>query len=527
MKNFNLFILILIAACNPDKGPKVVIYDAPKEEKQSDDFKMFVNEKPLFVYQARVSKYPINQIWPGYQRPLNQTEIASFAYFDMRGEAAVRIESSREIKTLDIRPKEYGIKPTVKGNTIEFKISKPQQLIVEVNGYHQALHIFANPVEDYKIDKKDPKVHYFGPGIHEAGTINVKSGETVYIEGGAIVYGVISSENARNIQIAGRGILDASKIERGNAPRMIDLRGVVNAHISGITLRDPHIFTVTPLNCDSITIDNIKLIGLWRYNSDGIHPENSKNIIIRNCFVRAFDDAIVFSAFKNNNKPNIMENIVVDNCVIWNDWGRAFEIGAGTVADTIRNISVTNCYVPHFTTVAMDIQNCDRATIENVHYQNISIEDPILDSARVGTVPIVQKAWGKIIVLGIYGSFYSADTIRGHINNIYFKNIRYNRTYPESKDTFGYEEIRTDQNVNLNNYDIFIRDNMYFGDIKYNCTNQNTVYLSGYDSNHMVSNIFIEDYFINGKKVTDLNTVGKNEFVKNLNIEGWIMDDKW
>jgi len=35
-----------------------------------------------------------------------------------------------------------------------------------------------------------------------------------------------------------------------------------------------------------------------------------------------------------------MENIFVDNCVIWNDWGRAFEIGAGTFADTIRNIRI-------------------------------------------------------------------------------------------------------------------------------------------------------------------------------------------
>ena len=67
---------------------------------------MFVDGKPAFVYQARVSRLPVNQIWPGYQRPLNQTEIASFAYF-----------------------------------------------VVEVNGSHQALHIFANTIEAINIDK--------------------------------------------------------------------------------------------------------------------------------------------------------------------------------------------------------------------------------------------------------------------------------------------------------------------------------------------------------------------------------------
>jgi polygalacturonase len=47
--------------------------------------------------------------------------------------------------------------------------------------------------------------------------------------------------------------------------------------------------------CDNVIIYKIKLIGLWRNNTDGIHPENSKNMTIKNCFVRAFDDAIVFS----------------------------------------------------------------------------------------------------------------------------------------------------------------------------------------------------------------------------------------
>jgi hypothetical protein len=242
---------------------------------------------------------------------------------------------------------------------------------------------------------------------------------------------------------------------------------------------------------------------------------------IKNCFVRAFDDAIVFSgsgaAYNANYRT--MENIVVDNCVIWNDWARALEIGAGTVADTIRNISFSNCYIPHFTAVAMDIQNCDRGYITDIHYKNIYIEDPISDSLRVGTTPLVKKAWGKILVLGIYGAFYSWDTVRGNINNISFENIRYNRTYPASVDNMGYEDVRIEKISQFKDYDLFIRDNQYFGDIRYNCTNSNTIYLSGYDSTHIVSNISIKDYFIDGKKESGLNTVGKNEFVKNIVLE--------
>jgi hypothetical protein len=498
-----------------------VLYDAPAQEKKSNDFEMYVGDKPVFVYQARVSRHPVNQIWPGYQRPLNQTELASFAYFDIDGKTEIRINSARDIKTLDILPKEYGIVPVIEGNTIKFNINKPCQFVVEVNGYHHALHIFANPVEKLTIDKKDPKVHYFGPGVHEAGVITLGSNETVYIDGGAIVYGVIESTGTRNIKIMGRGILDASKIERGAAPNLISLKNCSNALITGIILRDPHEWTVVPNNCDSITIDNIKLIGLWRYNADGIDLVNSSNIIIRNSFIRSFDDGIVIKGLKTaySEQNNTIENIHVDSCVLWNDWGRALELGAETVTDTMKNISFSNCYIPHFTTAAMDIQNCDRGVVKNIRYKNIFIGDPISDSLRIGNSPIVQRAWGKILVLGIYGTFYSADTIRGHIKDIYFTNIRFNRTYPEKTDSFEFEDVTIEKNVNFKNYDIFIRDNMYFGNIRVNSTSSNTIYMSGYDSNHMIENIFIKDYFIQGKRVTDLNLIGQNEFVKNIFIE--------
>lgn len=51
----------------------------------------------------------------------------------------------------------------MKGDIIEFKLTKPSQFVVEVNGYHHALHVFANSIEDYNIDKEAPNVQYFGP----------------------------------------------------------------------------------------------------------------------------------------------------------------------------------------------------------------------------------------------------------------------------------------------------------------------------------------------------------------------------
>ena len=513
---YYLFLIVFSFVAVSCQRSGVIIYTAPEQEKKSADFEMSVNGKPVFVYEARVSKFPINQVWPGYQRPVSQTEIASFAYFDTDGEVEITIKSTKEVKTVDIRPTEYGIKPIIEGNLITIKIAKPMQFSVEVNGYHNAMHIFANPVEEFRINKADPKVHYFGPGIHEAGTINLKSDETVFIDGGAVVYGNINSENARNIKIVGRGILDASKIERNKAPHMVNLKKAVNATISGIILRDAHTWALTPTSCDSVTIDNIKMIGLWRYNSDGIDIVNCSNVMIRNSFIRSFDDNIVIRGTKGPYQEGykMIENIAVDSCVLWNDWGRALEIGASVVVDTMKNITFSNCYIPHFTAVAMDIQNCDRGTVRDVHFKNISIEGQISDSLTLGTLPIFTKAWGKIIVLGIYGSFYSSDTVRGHIDHIYFDNIRLRSINPTGIYHAEYDStlIKKDDNY-------FIRDNIYFGNIKATSTNPTPFYLFGSDTSHCVNNIFINDFFHNGKKVTDMQTVGQNEFVKDVLIK--------
>jgi len=512
MKHVVLLVFSLIAiSCN--QRSNLILYNAPRPELKANDFEMSVDNQQVFIYKARVSKYPVNQVWPGYQRSLSQTEVASFAYFDFKGEVEIKIHSNERIKKLDIRPKEFNIRSIVEDSLITIKLSRPCQFTIEINGYHKALHVFANPVEDFNIDKEDSKVHYFGPGVHEAGIIHLKSNETVFIDGGAIVYGVIEAENAQNIKIIGRGILDASKIKRNGAPNMITLKNVKHAYVGGIILRDPHEWTVVPTNCDSVIFDNIKMIGLWRYNSDGIDIVNCKNITIKNTFIRSFDDNIVIRGMKVSDvEPyNIINNIIVDSCVLWNDWGRALEIGASTVADTIKDIWFSNCYIPHFTAVAMDIQNCDRGYVKNIHYNNIFIEDPISDSLTLGQTPISTNAWGKIIVLGIYDSFYANDTVRGDISDVYFNGIKYNKG--NSLEAYSIEH---DSTLVIDDSKHFIRDNIYFGNIKFNTTFSKDIYLSGYDASHSITNIFIKNFFINDKRQVNASSIGKNEFVSNV-----------
>jgi len=90
---------------------------APVEEAPSPDYRVTVNGRAVFVYRARVSAQPINQIWPGYQRPLEQTELAAFATWDMTGPVEVEVSSARPIRDVRVRPASRGIRPTRAGQT--------------------------------------------------------------------------------------------------------------------------------------------------------------------------------------------------------------------------------------------------------------------------------------------------------------------------------------------------------------------------------------------------------------------------
>ncbi|MBA4388772.1 MAG: hypothetical protein C0404_12375 [Verrucomicrobia bacterium] len=470
----------------------LIVYPAPVEEVPATDFGLTVNGQPVFTHQARVSAQPMNQVWPGYQRPLAQTEIVSFAAWDMTGPVEVVISSVRPVREARVRPTSLGIQPVVEGNTLRFTLPKPGQVTVEVNGTHRALHLFGNPPEKDVPDPKDPNVRYFGPGVHCPGVITMASNQTVYLAGGAVVYGAIVAEKANHITIRGRGILDGSKFDRADVHGLINTLGCNHVAIEGIILRDPNVWTVIPVVCQHVHIRNVKLIGLWRYNTDGIDFVNSQHCIVEDSFVRSFDDSIVFkglqgwAGFKCSLEP--VTDIQVRRCVIWNDWGRALEIGAETVATEISDLLFEDCDIIHSTHVAMDVQNGDRGHCHNLLFRNIRVE---LDDDL--TRPVYQKRKEQqydvdpteryvslLIVLEIISCMWSKDSIRGRIDDIHFKNI----------------------------------------DVHAWATPHSA--LRGFDSEHLVQNVTVENLRINGRRITDMATGGftQNEFVHNVGL-GW------
>ncbi len=412
-------------AANP-AGSAVTIYPAPAGEPLSQDFQLRVSSQKVPVYPCRVSAMPFNQVWPGYQRPLNQTEIASFASWDMAGPVDVEVVSRRPVESVAIRPTARGIRAKVDGRRITFRLSSPEQITVEVNGWHKALHLFASALQAAAPKPQDPRVRYFGPGVHRPGKMTVESGQTVYLAGGAVVYGAIEAQGASNIRILGRGILDTSGLERDQAGGSIRLAKCKNVVIDGVILRDPNVWCLSAFFCSNLSISNVKLIGLWRYNADGIDICNSQDVTIRGCFVRSFDDSIVVKGVSQGDDP--VRRIRVEGCVIWNDWGRALEIGAETAAPEMADMVFRDCDIVRTTYVAMDIQHGDRAAIKDVLFENIRLEiDDVnwrcqIQNGRDDHFAFDTNFRPQLLVLEIYKTAYSRDAERGTIERVTMRN---------------------------------------------------------------------------------------------------------
>jgi hypothetical protein len=410
------------------------IWAAPPGEKLCEDYVLRVNGQPVPVYSCRVSAVPFNQVWPGYQRPVDQAEFAGFAHWGMSGPVAVEIISKRSFTNAVVRPGSREVRPSVNGRIITFALTKAGQVTVELDGPHHALHLFADPPEADVPSGEGVGVRYFGPGVHRPGKIQLKSGETLYVAGGAVVHTAVEARGASGVRILGRGIIDTSEYERDQGGGCIRLTDCSDVKVEGVILRDPDVWCLSAFGCRNLQIANVKLVGLWRYNADGIDICNSQDVVIRNSFVRAFDDAIVLKGLnwgQGGFHERPVRNVRVHDLVIWCDWGRALEIGAETSAPEIADVQFKDCDIIRTTHIAMDIQCGDRALVRDIRYENIRVETddacpaPRMQEsrdARYVAVPQDQYV-PNLLVIVISKNPYSKDTERGNVRSVTYADV--------------------------------------------------------------------------------------------------------
>lgn len=347
-------------------------------EPVSQEYKVWVNGEEVPVYTCNISKYPFNTVWPGHQRPVDQTLKVSYINIVSDEDISLEILPEFEYNKMYVKPYSKQIPWEKKGEKISISLKKEQNAILELDSHRHLLYIFnSKPIP---CENPEDVTYYFGPGIHFAGKITMKSNESLYVDKDALVYGCIYAEGAENIRVFGNGVFDDSMEERvGNYCYEEYVNGNIkfydckNIKVNGVGFKNSAIWCVSLFGCYDVEIDNIKVFGQWRYNTDGIDIVNCQNIFINNSFIHSFDDTITIKGIDRYTHID-NKNIHIDNCILWCDWGKCCEVGIETACREYKDISFTNCDILRAAGFAIDVQNGDFAEISDVRFENISVD---------------------------------------------------------------------------------------------------------------------------------------------------------
>lgn len=345
----------------------------------SSDYKVFIGDKEVPVYTCRISKDPYNSFWPGHQRVATQSDLVSYVNIVSDEDVTLRVVPTKtKYDRILIKPYSKNVVPTkTPKNEIIFTLKSHGGYTLNLDDFHDCLYIFNSSI--IPSPDKDSVTYYFDKGIHFIHKLELKSNESIYVDKDAMVFGNIYSENSENIKVFGNGIFDAGLEERplrkclgitiGNA-RFINCN---NVKIQGVGFTNSAVWCVNVFACKNVEINDIKVFGQWKYNTDGIDLLNSSKVNIKNSFIQSFDDGIVIKGYDEYSDKN-NENITAENCVVECQWGRALEIGLETSCREYNNILFKNIDIIRPACVACDIQNGDCAEVHNVTFDDIRIE---------------------------------------------------------------------------------------------------------------------------------------------------------
>jgi hypothetical protein len=470
----------------PASGPtpahpeSVRVYPAPTGEPLSKRYTITIEDKQVPVYIARVCSLTKEErdtladeleAWDNPEARDSGTGLTSFASFDIQGEVevSVTVPFHSYVESAKILPSSSRIKLAITRNTITFTISKPGQYVLEVNdNWVNSLQIFANPFEVDAPSPDDPNVIYYGPGTYQVESISVPSGKTLYVAGGAVIYGNFAPQAGRemdreespiisakgdSIVIRGRGVIDGSQCPL-HTRSLMKIRGK-NIQVEGIIVRDSSRWTIPVCGSDQVRINNLKLFG-WRSNSDGIDICGSRNVEVSDCYLRTWDDLVV--AKTQTPSEGEARDIVVRKCVLWNEIAHPLSIGA-ELTRNVEHVLFTDCDVirDRGREWALGVYHCDSEQIKDVVFDNIRFDD-----------------CQRFISLWIGKMIWSSDNERGHIEDVISRNIRVS----------GPKEL---------------------------------VELKGYDADHAIHRVKFENIFINGKPLSAAD-LKQNQFADGVSI---------
>ena len=205
-------------------------------------------------------------------------------------------------------------------------------------------------------------------------------------KGSASAGALIMATGAQGLKISGTGTLQGRArdfmtgydkagewwLPQDWRPKMFVLTSCRDLEVRDISFAEAPNWGLHLLGCDGVLVDNVTIRNLLDVpNCDGIDPDHSRNVEIRNCHIAAGDDAIVVKTSRQSQDFGPAANIHVHDCILETQ-DAGLKIGTETTSD-IHDITFERCHIKT-SSRGLCIQLRDEGSVSNITFKDISFE---------------------------------------------------------------------------------------------------------------------------------------------------------
>lgn len=374
--------------------------------------------------------------------------------------ASVAVTLSESFNSFRLSPTSRKLDVARDGNTLTFA-SGPNYLILAVDSKELLFLLFdeaevdppklgdanVKSIADYDVDAtgatlettkvqaaidaasgSDQNILYFPPGKYLVGELWLKSDMTVYLAGGAVLYGAatpadfntgsggVDIENCvhgmirifdvDNVKVLGRGVIDSNgKAIRAQDDTKLNLFKIEqssNITIDGILVRDPSFWNTLIYRSDQVEVLNYKMVNCrptttTYNNTDGVNFDESTNGRLYNAFLYTGDDSIATKNEYDDGTVNI-DNIVHEKVVCYSN-SVGCKIGTKTMGQTMNGVVFRDIDIVKAGR-ALNIDAYDTAIVSDTLFEDIRIEaaDSLLIALEETMPPDWREAANESII---------------------------------------------------------------------------------------------------------------------------------
>lgn len=461
-----LAMSVMLAGGGMAVASEIKLFDYPRPVRYTPgDVVRDTHRNPEYVVRVRVP----GGVWQDlYEHRVevdwNNPQSATLVRFDFEGKVEMAVQRSYgTIGKVAVRPTILGIPAALKDETVYLTLDKPANFSVEFDGdKHHNLHVFAGKIDRSK-PTPAPNTVIFGPGVHRppdgAKVFTFKSGQTVLIDGAAVLDAGILLENVKDVTIKGHGIMeratgdvpmtntakyDNTRERHVDGTAAIGIRNSSNIRIEGLTIINPPGVSLGCMQSKNVSIVDVKAFsgGPW---ADGINIYSCQDVEIDRVFLRVADDCFALYNHRWNLYGDI-RRVRVTNSTCWADVAHAMYMGLFGNPDkpevtediTFKNIDVLeiNETQPRFQGV-MAINSNNSTVVRNILFEDIRV-DHIIE--------------GKLFNFAVIGDDRFSKSPGGGIDNVTLRNVSYTGKGVYSPSTIdGYDKRRGVRGVTLDN----------------------------------------------------------------------------